>query len=128
MNFVFIMSQSRCFSLIGDSNVQRNVSKTSFRACPLSKAAQIIPCGNLEIFSESLQKVRAETSVCIVACLTNFFTSADASTSSSVSGRIEPVLTRIAEALWAVCEENPNRHYIISSPMYRYRDLWLISN
>ena len=108
------MSNPRVYSLIGDSNVQRNVSKTSFRASPLLKSAQIIPCGNLAIFSESLLKVRAEVTVCIVACLTNFITSSDESSSSSVSGRIEPVLTTIIEALHVVCGENPDRFYIIS--------------
>ena len=113
------MSQSRCYSLIGDSNVSRNVGKTSFRASPLLKAAQVIPCGHLAIFSESLRKVRSETTVCIVACLTNFLTSADSSTSSSVSGRLEPVLASIVETLRAVCADNPHRHYIVSAPMYR---------
>ena len=113
------MASPRVYSLIGDSNVQRNVSKTSFRASPLLKSAQVIPCGHLAIFSESLLKVRAETTICIIACLTNFITSSDETTSSSVSGRIEPVLTAIAETLQAACENNPDRFYIVSSPMYR---------
>ena len=113
------MSQLRCYSLIGDSNVQRNVGKTSFRASPLLKASQVIPCGHLAIFSESLRKVRSETSVCIVACITNFVTSSDSSTSSSVSGRLEPVLASIMETLRSVCEDNPHRQYLVSSPMYR---------
>ena len=75
--------------------------------------------GHLAIFSESLLKVRAETTICIIACLTNFLTSSDETTSSSVSGRIEPVLTAIAETLQAACENNPDRFYIVSSPMYR---------
>ena len=118
------MSVSRCYSLLGDSNVQRNVNKTATRASPLLKTAQIIPCGHLAIFSESLRMVRAESNVCIVACLSNFLSSADESPAASVSGRIEPVLATIAESLRAACVDNPSRYYIISSPMYRMFPVW----
>ena len=65
------MAMSRSYSLIRDSNVQRNVSKTTCRNNPLLKSAQIIPCGHSGIFVEALNSVRAESDVCIVACLTN---------------------------------------------------------
>ena len=118
------MSLSRCYSLLGDSNVQRNVNKTASRANPLLKTAQIIPCGHLSVFSESLRMVRSESNVCVVACLSNFICSSDKSQSASVSGRIEPVLSSIVETLKAVCTDNPNRQYIISSPMYRVYPVW----
>lgn len=118
------MSLSRCYSLLGDSNVQRNVNKTASRANPLLKTAQIIPCGHLSVFSESLRMVRSESNVCVVACLSNFICSSDESQSASVSGRIEPVLSSIVETLKAVCADNPNRQYIISSPMYRVYPVW----
>ena len=78
------MSQARCYSIIGDSNVHRNVTKTSIRANPMVKAAQVIPCGHLAVFSEALSKIRAESTVCIVACLTNFVASADGNSTCGI--------------------------------------------
>ena len=118
------MALSRCYSVLGDSNVQRNVNPTAFRTNPLLKSAQIIPCGHLEIFAESLNKVRDSSTVCVVACLTNFLTSIDGSISASVSGKIAPLLSLIVESLKSVCQDNPNRFHLISAPMYRDHPVW----
>ena len=91
------MSQLRCFSVLGDSNVQRNVNKTSIRANPLVKSSQMIPCSHLAVFSEALQKVRPESSICVVACLTNFLTNADGN--ATAGSRVEPVLQTVLAAL-----------------------------
>ena len=116
------MSTLRCYSLIGDSNVKRNISTTSCRGNPLLKAAQIIPCGNMSIFAEAMKSVRDTSSVCIVACLTNFFTSAEKA--SSIVSQIEPVLTNVLHVLHEACQSNPHRCYIVSAPMYRMTPLW----
>ena len=84
------MSQSRCFALLGDSNIRNIATKTNCRANPVLQSAQIIPCGNLQLLTPSLEKVRAETTVCVLSCLTNFLTSAEGP--STISHRIEPVL------------------------------------
>ena len=78
------------FSLLGDSNVHPHVNKTSCRANPQLKAAQLLRCGSLELFSDVLNYVRPESTVCIVACLTNFISSA--SGPALVSSRVSPVL------------------------------------
>ena len=67
--------QVRAYALLGDSNVQRHINKTSCRATPDLKTAQLLPCGHVGIFSEILMKVKPEVTVCIVSCLTNFLTS-----------------------------------------------------
>jgi len=100
------MSQ-RCFSLLGDSNVKRNVSRMSRKACPALKDAEIIPCGSLNIFAASLSKVKAECNVCIISCLTNAVASCDGST--SISLRVGPVLDEIQKVLFSSCEEFPSR-------------------
>ena len=116
------MSQLRCFSVLGDSNVQRNVNKTSIRANPLVKSSQMIPCGHLAVFSEALQKVRPESSICVVACLTNFLTNADGN--ATAGSRVEPVLQTVLAALQESCEGSPERQYIVSPPMYRLTPVW----
>ena len=122
-SFGFKMSQLvRVYSLIGDSNIKNNVNKTSCSARPAIKAAQILSCGHLEIFSDALAKIRKESTVCIVACITNFLTSVDGP--SSVSQRVQPVLQDVRDLLHEVCSSNPAREHFISPPMYRSAPIW----
>ena len=116
------MSQLRSFSLIGDSNVKNNVNKTSCRANASVKAAQILTCGHLGIFPETLAKVREESNVCILSCFTNFLTGADGV--DSISQRINPVLHDVREALVEACGSFPERQYLLSPPMYRASPVW----
>jgi hypothetical protein len=122
----FTMSVARCFSLLGDSNVRRNVNKNSCRANTSLKDAQILQCGSFEIFSETLAKVRPESDSVIISCITNFLTSAEAEAdaSSSVGQRVEPVLQDVYEVLVQVCQANPARKYLVSPPMYRTSPVW----
>ena len=115
------MSQARVFTLLGDSNIHRHVNKTSLRANPAMKASQILTCGNLSIFSESLAKVRPESNACIVSCLSNFLSSAEG---PDVNQRIDPILSEIKALLDQVCSENQERFYLISPPMYRTSPVW----
>ena len=85
------MSQVRVFSLIGDSNVQRNMNSTNCRDRPLMSEAQVIPCGRLSLLAESLRQVRENSNVVVLACVSNFITSSDG-TISSVTNHVEPIL------------------------------------
>ena len=115
-------SQVRVFSLLGDSNVRPHITKTSCRANPQLKKAQVLSCGHIGIFKETLAQIRAESTVVIISCLTNFISSADGP--AAVSHRVEPVLQEVRDALFTECEAAPNRHYLVSPPMYRSQPLW----
>ena len=124
-SFLIVMasgSQVRAFSLLGDSNVHPHINKTSCRAHPSLKGAQVLPCGHLGIFSGTLEKIRPDTNVCIVACITNFLTAAEGPT--TVSQRVAPVLQQINATLGEFCESSPTRIYLISPPMYRTNPTW----
>ena len=110
------------FSLIGDSNIRRHITKNSERANPCIKSCQVVICGVKESFLPSLQKVRSESNVCIVSCVSNFIT--DAEGPVFVSQRVEPVLRELREVLDGVCAENPTRRYMVAPPMYRTNPLW----
>ena len=105
---------------MGDSNIHKN--KTSVRANPALKACQVLICGHLGIFKDTMAKVREESNVCVVSCLTNFLASSEGP--DSVSQRIEPVLGEVREVLDQLCTENPERFYLVSPPMYRTSPVW----
>ena len=110
------------FALLGDSNIHRHINKTSSRAHPSLKNAQVIPCGHVGIFSESLEKLKPEINVCVVSCLTNFLSGADGPL--TISHRVGPVLEQIKTVLLECCASNPTRMYLISPPMYRTSPTW----
>ena len=117
-----VQSPARLFALLGDSNINRHINKTSVRAHPSLKTAQVLPCGHMGIFSETLAKVKPDVTACIIACLSNFLAGADGP--STISHRIDPVLQQIRSTLLDLCEANPDRMYLISPPMYRVSPTW----
>lgn len=116
------MAQLRAFSLIGDSNVRNHINKNSCRANPSLKTAQVMTCGHPDVLISCLEKVRAESNVCIVACVTNFL--CDAEGPDAVSSRVDPVLQDFRSALIAACATNAERWYLVAPPMYRSFPVW----
>ena len=116
------MSVSRCFTLIGDSNVRRHMNPTNCRDRPLMSGCQVVPCTKMSTFAESLKSVRAESTVCILACITNFLT---ASTDTGVvSHRIVPIFQDFLGAINEAASAAPGLHYLVSPPMYRKTPIW----
>ena len=110
------------FTILGDSNVRRNMTQMNCRAGIHMSGAQQISCGKLEVLAESLRAVRFESTICVLSCITNFLTSCSGS-SSSVSVRIESCLSEVRDTLESACQENPERYFLICPPMYRLVNL-----
>ena len=80
------------------------------RALPHMTGAQVLTCGNLAVLPGVLRSVRPESTICILACLTNFLTSPEVtSTSGSAGIRVQPVLLEYKELLLDFCSEMPER-------------------
>ena len=119
----FTMSQARVFSLIGDSNLRRHLNSTNCRDRPLMSGSQQIPCGRIEVLAEALSTVREESTVLVLACVTNLLTSTS-DESSSVSLRVEPVLQEFLSKILQFGSDSPDVHILICPPMYRRQPLW----
>ena len=114
------------FSLLGDSNVGRFVSLTNRRACVELKDAQVLSCGKLPLLAERLREVRQESTIVIVACLTNFLADSisSESTSTSASVRVETNLLAAQEVIVQACSDRSDCSFMICPPMYRVSPLW----
>ena len=84
---------------------------------------QIIPCGRLDLLSESLREVRAESTVCVLSCVTNFITASSGSTTSP-SQRVEPVLLQLLSCLEVSAKAHEDRLFLVAPPMYRTFPEW----
>ena len=116
------MSQLRCVTIVGDSNIQRHMSTNNCRDRPLMSGAQIIQCGRASLLAAALQSVRAESNVCVLSCVTNFLTGT--SGSSTISLRVEPVLIDFLTKIASVAESRPEVQFLICPPMYRLVPIW----
>ena len=117
------MSQVRVFSLLGDSNVSRNMTPFNCRDRPVMSAAQCLPCGRFDLFAETLRQVRAESNVCLMSCITNFLTGSN-SAQGSISQRIEGVLLEFSRIVNSHAADHPECFYMVSPPMYRMFPVW----
>ena len=116
------MATSRCFSLIGDSNVRRHMNPTNCRDRPLMSGCQLIPCQKLSTLAECLKSVRADSNVCLLSCLTNFLTGS--AETGAIAHRVVPIFQDVLAAVNEASLAAPNRSFIISPPMYRHSPLW----
>ena len=117
------MSVTRCFTILGDSNVKRHLNPMNCRDRPLMSGCQQVPCGRLSLLAEALKEIRPESDVCLLSCVTNFITGSE-DAGSSISFRIDPVLREFVEALNSVSATQPDRIFLVSPPMYRRVPLW----
>jgi len=117
------MSIARVFSLIGDSNIRNHMNPTNCRDRPLMSAAKVHFCSKMAIFPQSLSSVSPDCNVCVLSCISNFICDS-APSSTSVSHRVEPVISKFFELVKEACIANPDRRYLLCPPMYRMRPIW----
>ena len=118
--------QQRCFSIVGDSNVHRNMTSLNRRASPLMDGCQVVTCRKLSNLGDSLRSVRTSSNSCIVSCITNFLTDLPIRgfASASASNRAEPVLDEVRGALSEFTVSNPDVMLFVAPPMYRQHPEW----
>ena len=118
------MSQLRCFTIVGDSNVRRHLlSSDNSRGREPMSSAQFIPGGGrLSVLSTSLSSVRSESDACVLACVTNLITGSIPA--SSLSLRVEPMISGFLERALVLARSRPDLQVFVCPPMYRTSPIW----
>ena len=116
------MSGSNLFTVIGDSNVQQNMTPFNTRDRPGLSDAQVLSSSRLHVLPDALRSVRGTSTIVILACITNYLTSS--AESSSILNRISPILTEFRQHIEAFCIVRPTTQVMVSPPMYRVRPHW----
>ena len=118
----FTMSVPQLFTVVGDSNVRRNMTPFNVRDRPGLVDAQVLACSRLEVLPDALRSVRASSTIVILACLTNYLTSSEES--STTSDRVYSVLSEFRQHIDAFCVSRPSTVVIVSPPMFRTLPHW----
>ena len=116
------MSITRLFSIIGDSNVRNNMTPFNIRDRPGLSDAQVLSSSRLEVLPDALRSVRTSSNILIISCISNFIIASEES--SSVSGRIGPVLADVRQHIDTFCLSRQSTLVLIAPPMYRTRPYW----
>ena len=119
---LFTMSVSRLFTIVGDSNVKNNMTPFNVRDRPGLSDAQVLSAGRVELLPDALRSVRTASEVVILSCITNYLTSSE--DSSSVSGRVSPILAEFRQHIDAFCLTRASTMVLVAPPMYRVRPYW----
>lgn len=110
------------FSVIGDSNVQRNLVDYNCANREDMRLAQLIPCTSMSTFAGSLVKIRSDANILIISCLSNFLRDSDSS--SDPSSRMTFVLDRFREILFPYCDSNPDLMILVAPPQHSLSPVW----
>lgn len=116
------MSQGSQFTVIGDSNVSRNMTPFNVRDRPGLSDAQVISCSRLTVLPDALRSARTTSNIIILACITNLLTASEES--SSVAARVAPVLIEFRQCLEAFCASRATTVVVVSPPMFRVLPHW----
>jgi hypothetical protein len=112
----------KIFSIIGDSNVQRNLVDYNCTGREDMRGAQLVPCTSIAIFEGALSKVRDETNVLIISCLSNFLR--DSEPTSEASSRVTSTLEKFRSLLFPYCSTYPDLLVMIAPPQLSRSPTW----
>ena len=92
---------SRLIFVVGDSNVRRNMTGLNIASRDAMKTAQMIDCTNMASLDAALSAVRAESTICIVAVVTELLLATGEC--GTIFSTIDPILATFAQKLNDFC-------------------------
>ena len=94
------------FSIIGDANVKRNMTNLNIASRQSMKQAQVIEHHGVSPVDQAFQAVRKESTVCIVAIVSEMIISGG--DCGTISASVDPVFSDLHAKISAFCSANPN--------------------
>ena len=110
------------FSVVGDSNIQRNLVDYNCGTREEMRSAQLIPCTAFPTFAGCLSKIRSESNILVLSCLSNFLRDSDSSSDPAV--RITAVLEEFRSILFPYCDSNPDLTIMLAPPQFSRVPQW----
>ena len=97
---------ARLISIIGDGNVRRNMTGLNVASRESMKKAQIIDYQAPSSFDDAFKEIRAESSVCIIAAVTDLLLSGG--DSGTIFSTIDPILDTFRNKVYSLCTARPD--------------------
>ena len=100
------MSIANIYSIIGDSNVKRNMTSMNIASRSVMKDCQVVDCNGLDNLEVSFAAVRDESTVCILSAISELLVSGP--NRGTVQASVNHVLTSVAGKLAIFCRARPS--------------------
>ena len=116
------MSVTNIYSIIGDSNIRRNVTAMNIASRQALATCQVIDCPQLNNLEGALASVRDTSTVCVVSAISELLVHCE--DRGSVQASVEHVMTSLAGKLGILCRARSGLSVMLAPPMYRTTPLW----
>ena len=113
---------ARQFSVIGDSNIRRNMTTMNMASRQAMSGCQIIDCPSLSDLENSFTAIRAESDVCIFQAVTHLLLIAP--DIGTVQSTIDTLFHELSGKIVVLCKARPDLMVTLCPPMYRPWPLW----
>ena len=97
---------ARLISIIGDGNVRRNMTGLNVASRESMKKAQIIDYAAPSSFDDAFKEIRAESTVCIIAAVTDLVLSGG--DSGTIFSTVDPILNAFRNKVYSLCTTRPD--------------------
>ena len=116
------MTITSVYSVIGDSNIRRNMTSMNVASRQVMAECEVIDCPPLSNLEDAFASVRKESTVCIFQASTQLLVAAaDVGTFLST---IETLLHELAAKVTVFCRARSSMMIMVCPPMYRPWPLW----
>ena len=116
------MPPAQLYTVIGDSNVRRNMTTMNAASRESMSTAKIIDCIAIATLAQALRDVSADTTVLLIQCLTSFLVSCE--DTGSIFGTIDPILGEFNTLVRGFANSRQALHVLVAPPMYRQSPSW----
>ena len=107
------MSITNVYTVIGDSNIKRNMTSMNIASRTVMKDCQVIDCPSLDTLEAALASVRDESTVLIFSAISELL--ASGSDRGTVQASMNFVLSSVATKLSILCRARPSLQVLLLS-------------
>ena len=99
---------ARLVSIIGDANVKRNMTGLNVASREAMQTAQVIDYQAPASFERAFREIRPESTVCIIAALTDLIISGGEG--GTIYASIDPILNSFKSLVLDLCSQRTDLH------------------
>ena len=110
------------YSVIGDSNIRRNMTSMNIASRQVMSDCQLIDCPPLCNLEDAFTSVRKESTVCVFQAITQLLLLA--SDLGTFQSTIESLLHEVSTKIAVFCQARSSLLVMVAPPMYRAWPLW----
>ena len=116
------MSVTNIYTIIGDSNIRRNMTAMNIASRQVMADCQMIDCPVLNSLEGAFASVRDTSNVCVISAVSELLVHCE--DRGTVQSSVEHVMTSLAGKLGIFCRARSGLNVMLAPPMYRTIPLW----